>query len=85
MSEEKNREGKRMKLLRATVKTDGMGCSHDMPCAIHKDESAVLQMNHGVFTPSWKAQQEGWMLIKPPRWVRWILKKLNLTGIGKEN
>lgn len=39
--------------------TDGLFCQHSMPCPIYNDEHAVLNMNTGIFHPSWKARQEG--------------------------
>lgn len=56
---------------------------HDMPCPIHREEPAVLNLGDGIFHPSWKAQREGWMLIKPPRWIKWLLKKCLKNSIGK--
>ena len=43
----------------------GLGCDHNMPCCIHFDtEKAVYSMNDGIFEPSWKAQTNGYRLIK---------------------
>lgn len=51
--------------FRPTVVTDGgPWATHDMPCCIcHQTEHAVLNLNEGVFQPSWKAQKKGWKLI----------------------
>jgi hypothetical protein len=36
-----------------------------MACAVfHRHESAVLNLDIGVFEPSWKARSEGWRLIQ---------------------
>lgn len=68
-----------MKPLKPVVMTDGgPWCKHNMPCAVYPDEHAVLQMNTGVFHPSWRAQREGWMLVKLPRWVQRIVRWLRL-------
>jgi len=68
-------------LLKASVFTDGgPWAEHNMPCCVHRDEHAVLNLNEGIFVPSDKARKEGWMLIKPPAWVKWLLVELGLTG-----
>lgn len=62
------------------IRSDGGPCTtHNQACAVHHYDaeiSAVLNMNAGVFEPSWKAQREGWMLIKAPKsgLIRKILK-----------
>lgn len=55
----------------------GMGYAHDMPCAIYHDTNhAVLNSNIGVFEPSWKAQGEGWRLVKAnTKFQKWLLNK----------
>ena len=64
-----------MKLLKPTVDDYGLVVEHDMPCAVHPKEHAVFQGNSGVFLPSWKAQREGWMIIKVPKWLKRFLKR----------
>ena len=56
---------------------------HNMPCAIHPEEHAVLDTGSGVFEPSWKAQEEGWALvqIRPGRmWLFELLQKFALIS-----
>ena len=68
-----------MELMKPKVTTDGgPWAEHNMPCAVRHDEPAVLDMNTGVFKPSWKAQREGWMLVKVPRWLRRIVKRFDM-------
>ena len=68
-----------MKLLKIDIETDGgPWAKHNMPCPIDRKEYAVLDLESGVFLPSWKAQREGWMLIKAPGWLKWFLKYLKL-------
>ena len=55
-----------MDVFEPTVEFNGPAAEHNMPCAVHGDEHAVLQANTGVFLPSWKAQKEGWRLVKIP-------------------
>ena len=64
-----------MELLKPTIEPYGPAVSHNMPCAVHRDKPAVLQGNSGVFLPSWKAQEEGYMLLKVPKWLRRFLKR----------
>lgn len=56
------------------IETDGgPWATHDMPCGVHfdKGEKAVLNLNDGVFEPSWRAQSEGWRLVcVAPGWRR---------------
>lgn len=66
-----------LKLLKPKVITDGgPWAHHNMPCAIYNDEHAVLDLNGNVFMPSWKAQKEGWKLIKINNWRHKLLWKL---------
>ena len=61
--------------LKPKILTDGgPWARHNMPCAVHPDEHAVLQLNTGVFQPSWKAQYEGWILVKVPKWLQRLLR-----------
>ena len=48
-----------------TIIHHGPVAEHDMACAVfHRHESAVLNLDIGVFEPSWKARSEGWRLIR---------------------
>lgn len=42
----------------------GMAATHNYPCPIYENEHAVYVLNTGTFIPSWKAQLDGWQLIK---------------------
>lgn len=53
-----------MKLLKIEYEGDGFWIGHNYPCPIYGDEHSVYNINTGLFEPSWKAQKEGWMLIK---------------------
>lgn len=57
----------------------GPVAQHNQRCAILKNESAVLCINTGVFHPSWKAQQQGWHIVKADTWV----KRLALSILQK--
>ena len=60
---------------------DGPFGDHDMPCSVlHGQEKAVLDMNQGVFHPSWKAQGDGWRLIRVKS--RWQKLLFWLAGFG---
>jgi hypothetical protein len=66
--------------FRPTVINDGgPWATHDMPCSVyHQTEHAVLNLNKGVFEPSWKAQKKGWKLIQ----VKTPLQKFILKIAG---
>lgn len=77
-------------LFEPTIYTDGGPCAeHNMPCAVYCNEHAVLELETAIFLPSWKAQAEGWMLIKVPGWLQKLLRHVltwidNLTtGSGR--
>ena len=74
-----------------TVLNYGPAAKHNMPCAIYASSHAVLNMNSGVFEPSWQAQREGWALlrIKSGRgWLfrllrNWVFHSHTCEGVGK--
>ncbi len=48
---------------------------HDMRCAVEPGEHAVYNLSDGIFYPSWKAQGEGWRLVRARgRFGRWLLR-----------
>lgn len=53
-----------MILHKPTIEFHGPVADHDQCCPIIHDEPAVLDMDTGVFQPSWKAQRMGWALIQ---------------------
>lgn len=69
---------RRMSLAEIKIETDGgPWVTHNAPCSVFGDEHAVLDLNNGIFLPSWKAQGEGWRLVKADtRFRRWILHTL---------
>lgn len=63
-------------LLCPTIVTDGgPWAQHNMPCAVYQQQKAVYSLGTGIFLPSWEAQKDGFMLIRPPKWMRKFLKK----------
>lgn len=70
-------ELKRVPLLKPTYFEIGMGYEHNMPCAVYSaTDGAVLDCNTGKFHPSWRAQREGWRLVRArSRFQRWLLAK----------
>jgi len=67
--------------FKPTVTTDGgPWATHNMPCAVmDQTERAVLDMNTNVFQPSWKAQSEGWRLVRVRnRFQRFLLRVAGL-------
>ena len=55
----------------------GPWVKHDMPCPVMwmTGDKAVYNLNTHVFEPSWRAQKEGWMTIRPPRLLRKFLRR----------
>lgn len=51
----------------AKVIDHGMFAEHNMNCAVCWVESAVLDMQLGVFLPCWECQGKGWSLTKKRR------------------
>ena len=66
------------------VHDSGLLANHNMPCSVmngtYKDhEPAVLDLNTGVFHPSWRAQRDGWLLLKvTKRWQRFICRLIGI-------
>ena len=54
----------------------GPAAEHDQRCAVLEGEHAVLDLNAGVFCPSWKAQGQGWRLVKADTWLRRLALRL---------
>lgn len=56
----------------------GICVDHDQACAVYHTEGvqpAVIELNTGVFQPSWKAQQEGWRLVQAKtKFQRWLIE-----------
>lgn len=51
--------------MKPNIEYHGPCAEHDQPCAVYyHTEPAVLDMNTGVFQPSWKAQADGWALVR---------------------
>ncbi len=69
-------------LLKPAFFEIGMGYNHNMPCCVHhSSEPAVLDTSVGVFMPSWRAQREGWQLVKADtKFKRWLLQKFFIKG-----
>lgn len=66
-----------------TIEVHGPVATHDQRCAVMPGESAVLDLNAGVFLPSWKAQAEGWHLVQARTWLqRMALRVLTPNAKG---
>lgn len=65
----------RLQIYRPRIDVVGPQATHDMPCAVFRNEPAVLDMTTGVFRPSRYAQRHGWRLVRAPkRWQRVLLR-----------
>jgi len=72
------------KIHHPKVVTDGgPWATHDMACAVYSgSKPAVIDLNQGVFFPSWEAQSKGWRLIKVTnRFQHFVLQ---ILGLGSE-
>ncbi len=66
-----------MELHTVQLQIHGPVAEHDKVCAVYwNHESAVYNLNEGVFYPSWRAQSEGWTLVKADTWWRRFLVRL---------
>ncbi len=68
-----------MKLFEPTVEFHGPTAIHDMPCAVYRDKSAVLDCNTGIFHPSWCAQMDGWHLVRATNWLQRLVLRVAFT------
>lgn len=57
------------------IVSHGVCAEHDYSCPVFRKEHAVLDLNTGVFQPSWKAQERGWVLIKADTRVKRLVLK----------
>ena len=55
---------------------EGPVAFHTQRCAVLPGEYAVLDLNAGVFRPSWAAQQQGWRLVRADTWLRRLALRL---------
>lgn len=80
VADDLNSDANKPSLLQVSYVDNGMFLDHNMPCCVHGDKPAVIFTNTGVFYPSRKAHDEGWMLIRVPkknRLLRWIARLLD--------
>ena len=61
-----------------TYSTHFMGMSHNMVCAVCKENSGVQDCSDGVMQPCWDCQKRGYVLIKLSRFII-FLDKLGLV------
>lgn len=71
-------------LAKIKIETDGgPWARHNYPCPVHGDEPAVLNLDDGVFHPSWKAQDAGWMLVKATGLRARIIRALSQDDVKR--
>jgi hypothetical protein len=71
-----------MKTREPQVENHGIFAEHDQCCAVYWAESAVLGLSRGIFEPSWKAQQDGWQLVRArTKFQRWLVRTFLRTGV----
>ena len=55
---------------------EGPVAFHTQRCAVLPGQYAVLELNTGVFHPSWEAQIHGWRLVRADTWVQRLALRL---------
>lgn len=67
-----------MELAKIEVVVHGPIAEHNMPCAVCREEHAVLDLSCGAMRPCWECENEGWRLIKtlPGSPAHWLAKKV---------
>ncbi len=55
---------------------EGPVAFHTQRCAVLPGQHAVLDLNAGVFRPSWAAQEQGWRLVRADTWLRRLALRL---------
>ena len=55
---------------------EGPVAFHTQRCAVLPGRHAVLDLNAGVFRPSWEAQAQGWRLVRADTWPRRLALRL---------
>jgi len=69
-----------MDLLKIDYIDLGICMSHNYPCPIYVDNSAVYMMGPSpYFAPSWEAQREGWRTIKLDSFLKKLIYKIFFT------
>ena len=58
------------------IESDGLVAFHNQRCGVNTNEKAVLNINTGIFHPSWAAQREGYKLIKLNNWFDRLIFKI---------
>ena len=56
--------------FKPTIRNDGLVATHNMPCAVYRSKSAVVDCATEVFHPSWEAQKQGWRLVRATNWLQ---------------
>lgn len=71
------------KLAKIEINNHGLFAEHNMPCCVYvEDQPAVFNCNVGIFEPSWKAQEDGFILLRVEnKTIRRLLKRF--FGVGE--
>ena len=68
-----------MEILKVKIEGDSILCEHNYPCPIYPDEKAVRMIGSNYFQPSWKAQKDGYKIVKVENKLQKLLIKLFKT------
>jgi hypothetical protein len=63
-----------MEVHKPQIEFHGPAAEHDVACPIFGPKYHAV-LSDGIFQPSWKAQHEGWMTVKAPKWLQKFLRK----------
>ena len=63
-----------MEIFKPTINDFGGApfAEHNMPCAICRDEKAVLDLSCGIFRPCWTCQKDGFDIGLFDGWRKWL-------------
>jgi Zn finger protein HypA/HybF involved in hydrogenase expression len=53
-----------LEMMKPKIHDHVLFAEHNMPCAVCWKESAVLQMQEGIFQPCWTCQSKGYRVVK---------------------
>ncbi len=72
-----------MKTRVPNIENHGLMAFHDQACPVYSTtEPAVFDCNTSIFHPSWRAQGQGWRLVKADTWLKRLALRVAFSGNG---
>ena len=69
-----------MQVMKIDIVTDGgPWAEHNYPCPVYTNCKAVLDLDKGIFQPSWIAQKHGYHIIHANTWIKRLIYKWVFT------